>query len=524
MEKYKLTSLKQLANSDKKMRQSGDLILINKKNLNNDNGKTKINKSFTNQIKYKVLINKQKPIQENKKTLKYYISESRNTENLKNNNFRDNINVRKSHKIFNYFIRKNNDDSKSRQQKYRYQIPTNGYNFFSSNNNNENYKISVNQSNELFNQNQNIVRKSTKSDLTDIKKIIYIHNNYKELLKTQKIKVNKDIKNIENKTKTNFFTKLKTPQKETTNIKKRPHSIKYNHIKIQRNIKKVNELFDLNGINITKKIGEQLNKYTIGKTLGKGAYGIVKLVTDKETKIDYAMKIYKKNEIKDKVRKKCVNNEIDILKKIEHKNIIKLIEVIDLKDYILIVEELFLGISLGQYHKKYWKTEDLTRKKEKIYKIILTQIFSAMDYLHKNGIAHLDIKMDNILINNKLDIKIIDFGFAIHDPKQTLNNFFGGTPNYMSPEIILKRPYISVLSDIWSLGVLVFKLFCNEYPFKGFTEKDLYNCIKKGKFRIKCYVNYDVKKIINSMLVLEANKRSNCGTLLKLPWFCVNNK
>ena len=134
-------------------------------------------------------------------------------------------------------------------------------------------------------------------------------------LKTQKIKVNKDNKNIENKTKTNFFTKLKTPKKEATNIKKRPHSIKYNHIKIQRNIKKVNELFDLNGINITKKIGEQLNKYTIGKTLGKGAYGIVKLVTDKETKIDYAMKIYKKNEIKDKVRKKCVNNEIDILKK-----------------------------------------------------------------------------------------------------------------------------------------------------------------------------------------------------------------
>ncbi len=105
-------------------------------------------------------------------------------------------------------------------------MPANGYNFFSSNNNNENYKISVNQSNELFNQNQNIVRKSTKSDLTDIKKIIYIHNNYKEFLKTQKIKVNKDIKNIENKTKTNFFTKLKTPQKETVNVKKRPHSIK----------------------------------------------------------------------------------------------------------------------------------------------------------------------------------------------------------------------------------------------------------------------------------------------------------
>ena len=66
-------------------------------------------------------------------------------------------------------------------------------------------------------------------------------------------------------------------------------------------------------------------------------------------------------------------------------------------------------------------------------------------------------------------------------------------------------------------------IFCNEYPFKGLTEKDLYNSIKKGKFRIKCFVNYDVKKIINSMLVLEPNKRKNCGELLKLTWFD-NNK
>ena len=275
--------------------------------------------------------------------------------------------------------------------------------------------------------------------------------------------------------------------------------------------------------NIGEKIAEQLSKYNIGKTLGKGAYAIVKLVTDKVTKIDYAMKIYKKNEIKDKVRKSCVNNEINILKKIQHENIIKLIEVIDLKDYILIIQELFLGISLGQYHKKYWKTEDLTKKKEKVYKIILTQIFSAFDYLHKNHIAHLDIKMDNILINEKLDIKIIDFGFASFEPKHSLNKFFGGTPNYMSPEIILKRPYISILSDIWSLGVLVFKLFCNEYPFKGLTEKDLYNSIKKGKYRIKCFVNYDVKKIINSMLVLEPNKRKDCDMLFKLPWFYNSN-
>ena len=251
---------------------------------------------------------------------------------------------------------------------------------------------------------------------------------------------------------------------------------------------------------------------------------MVKIVTDKITNEKYAAKIYNKSEIKDKIRKKCVSNEIEILKKVSHKNIIKLIEVIELKEHILIIQELFNGISLSDYYKKNWKSEDLSKQKEKTYKIILRQIFEAINYLHKNNIAHLDIKLDNILINKNLEIKLIDFGFGIYDPKKELNNFFGGTPSYMSPEIVLKRPYISILSDIWSLGVLVFTLFCNEYPFKGMTEKDLYNCIKKGKYRIKCFVNYDVKKIINSMLILDPNKRSSCEILLKNPWFSDINK
>ena len=514
MEKYSLTSFKQPGNSDKKIRKSGDLILINRKIYTNQNEMRWTNKSFNNPIKCNLLINKQKQILENKnETKKYYLNDYQKSDYINNDiNFRDKIKVTKSQRIFNFFIKKNNknkEDNKISQQNYRYPISTNVYKVFKNNNDkNENDKIAVNKSNEFT----NMMRKSSRTNIQNIHKLIYIHNNYQNFLKTQKIITKQK------------YEMIKTPKNETPKIKKRPHSIKYKHIQLQKDIKKVNEIFDLNGININKKIGEQLSKYTLGKTLGKGAYATVKLVTDKETKIDYAMKIYKKSEIKDKVRKNCVNNEIDILKKIEHKNIIKLIEVIDLKDYILIIEELFIGISLGHYHKKYWKTEDLPKKKEKVYRIILTQIFSAINYIHSNGIAHLDIKMDNILINDKLDIKIIDFGFALYDPKNTLNKFFGGTPNYMSPEIILKRPYISILSDIWSLGVLVFKLFCNEYPFKGATEKDLYNCIKKGKFRIKCFVSYDVKKIINSMLVLEPNKRLKCDKLLKLPWFFNNIK
>ena len=495
MKKNSLTSFQQMINSEKKCSNNGAIILINRKNYNHDNEKIKTNKSFTKPIKYNIIINKQKQISDKKiinNNIKYFLSDNQKSESIKEkNNFRDNILVAKSQRIFNFFIKKDLYDNKSRQNKYRYQLVTNPYNNILNNENNKINKIPVNKSNEY------LLKKSSNPNLI------------RNFIRTQKF-------NFYNNNNININNKFENEEKLKQKINKRPHSIKYNHIKIQKNIKKINEIFDMNN-NIGEKIAEQLSKYNIGKTLGKGAYAIVKLVTDKVTKIDYAMKIYKKNEIKDKVRKSCVNNEINILKKIQHENIIKLIEVIDLKDYILIIQELFLGISLGQYHKKYWKTEDLTKKKEKVYKIILTQIFSAFDYLHKNHIAHLDIKMDNILINEKLDIKIIDFGFASFEPKHSLNKFFGGTPNYMSPEIILKRPYISILSDIWSLGVLMFKLFCNEYPFKGLTEKDLYNSIKKGKYRIKCFVNYDVKKIINSMLVLEPNKRKDCDMLLKLP-------
>ena len=501
MKKNSITSFQQMINSEKKSSNNGAIILINRKNYNHDNEKIKTNKSFTKPIKYNIIINKQKQISDKKiinNNIKYFLSDNQKSESIKEkNNFRDNILVAKSQRIFNFFIKKDLYDNKSRQNKYRYQLVTNPYNNILNNENNKINKIPVNKSNEY------LLKKSSNPNLI------------RNFIRTQKF-------NFYNNNNININNKFENEEKLKQKINKRPHSIKYNHIKIQKNIKKINEIFDMNN-NIGEKIAEQLSKYNIGKTLGKGAYAIVKLVTDKVTKIDYAMKIYKKNEIKDKVRKSCVNNEINILKKIQHENIIKLIEVIDLKDYILIIQELFLGISLGQYHKKYWKTEDLTKKKEKVYKIILTQIFSAFDYLHKNHIAHLDIKMDNILINEKLDIKIIDFGFASFEPKHSLNKFFGGTPNYMSPEIILKRPYISILSDIWSLGVLVFKLFCNEYPFKGLTEKDLYNSIKKGKYRIKCFVNYDVKKIINSMLVLEPNKRKDCDMLLKLPWFYNSN-
>ena len=510
-----------------------NVLISNIYNINNDLDKIYLKNSFKERVNMNhIKINSSnKQIDLNNKTTKSINQVNRN--------------VVKSQYLFRFPIPRKENTENLKPKFCRYSN-SNLHNIDSSNNNIRykdnnnitirNNKFFVNKSNSISNKNRLInSSKVTVNKLCDKDKIDKITKKYQNYLNSRKsgtntnLTCNINLNKVNTKTiynKKNYIIKEKSPRNtiekySKKNItKKRPLSTNYRfRIMNQKIANNLSDLLDINEQNLANNLNQQITKYVIGKTLGKGSYAIVKLCTDKLSNENYAVKIYNKSELKDKVRKRCVNNEIETLKRISHENIIKLIEVIELKEYILLVQELFQGILLSQYYKKNWKSEDLSKEKEKAYKIILKQIFNAVNYLHSNNIAHLDIKLDNILINKKLEIRIIDFGFAIYDPNKSLNNFFGGTPNYMSPEIVLKRPYVSYLSDIWSLGILIFKLFCNEYPFKGFTEKDLYNSIKKGKFRIKCYVNYDVKKLINSMIVLEPNKRLSCEQLLKNPWF-----
>ena len=264
---------------------------------------------------------------------------------------------------------------------------------------------------------------------------------------------------------------------------------------------------------------DKLSKYEIGEVLGKGAYAIVKIVRNKITNIKFAMKVYEKENLNSNSKKTCVFREIQILKQLNHKNIAKLIEVINTKKQILIIQELIEGISLREYYNNEIKHQKgISIHKENIFKIIFRQIFDAMNYLHKQGMAHRDIKLENILIKKNYEIKIIDFGFGMYNPENRLQKFFCGTPNYMPPEIAEKKPYNGQLADMWSLGILVYKIFCADFPFKGKDEKELYKSIKIGKFTFANYTPEYAKKIINSLIVQDPNKRITCEDVLNSDW------
>jgi len=339
----------------------------------------------------------------------------------------------------------------------------------------------------------------------------------KKLIKKTNLKIK-----LENKI--NFFPtesinlEKKEEIKDISRINKETEEIKEIKLKSTK-IKDINLIKKISN-NSEDEIGrKKLEKYEIENTIGKGEYAVVKIGINKITKEKYALKIYEKGKLDNLFRKTCVKSEIEVLYLINHKNIAKIIEDINTNNQIIIVQELVEGSSLKDYYskelknKKYLSDGDLI-----ILKNIFKQIFEAMNYLHKNNISHRDIKMENILIKNNYEIKIIDFGFGLYNPQHEVQKFFCGTPKYIAPEILEGKGYLGEEADLWSLGVLIYKIYCNVYPFKGKDDEELYSSIKCGKYKIPDNIPNYVKDIIEKLLIVEPKLRIKCENVVNSFW------
>jgi serine/threonine protein kinase len=107
--------------------------------------------------------------------------------------------------------------------------------------------------------------------------------------------------------------------------------------------------------------------------------------------------------------------------------------------------------------------------------MIFSQLVKGVGYLHSKGIVHLDLKLDNILIDLSNVVKIVDFGFSrsLVEPDQLLE-LICGTPYYMGPELLSKKHYLGQPADVWALGVILYVLLQKELPFKGNSVRDLF--------------------------------------------------
>ena len=284
-----------------------------------------------------------------------------------------------------------------------------------------------------------------------------------------------------------------------------------------------------NNINIdtSLSIPDDINDYKIDKKIGEGQFSKVYLAEHKLTSEKVAIKIiFKSNNLTKKTLSR-IKSEIEILKKVKHNNISKLISVIETNERIYLIEEYIEGYDLLFFINL---SENIEIKIKKIC-YYFRQIISSIEYIHLLGITHRDLKPENILINYKDEIKLIDFGLSkIYKNNNTnikLLKTRCGSPLYCSPEMISGKKYYGNLSDIWSLGVILYFMIFSELPFYDTDLQRLYKKILQGKYDIPKDKNNNVIKdaidLINKMLQKEPKNRIKIKEIKEHKFFKMEN-
>ena len=262
------------------------------------------------------------------------------------------------------------------------------------------------------------------------------------------------------------------------------------------------------------------NDFKYIETLDHGAFGTVVHVIEISTNKDMAIKVINKTREYNSLIEK-VKEEISILKQLNHENIVKFYGFFETINQLLIKMEYVRYGTLSKWIKNHKKIS------ENEASLILSQILSAVVYLHGKQICHRDIKPENIMLSKENDlngIKIIDFGLSAQNFDKLINNDYCGTYIYMAPEQIEKKLYfISV--DIWSIGILMFMLLNNgKHPFyiKGDTKTDFIKKVENCKINFYNKVSPMAKHLIFKLLEPNPSWRYNASQAIKHPWITRN--
>ncbi|XP_053354967.1 death-associated protein kinase 3 [Clarias gariepinus] len=265
--------------------------------------------------------------------------------------------------------------------------------------------------------------------------------------------------------------------------------------------------------------------YEMGEELGSGQFAIVRKCREKSTDAEYAAKFIKKRRLSSSrrgVSREEIEREVNILREIQHSNIITLHDIFENKTDVILILELVSGGELFDFlaEKESLSEEEATQ--------FLKQILDGVHYLHSKHIAHFDLKPENIMLLDKNvpspRIKLIDFGIA-HQIKEgnEFKNIFG-TPEFVAPEIVNYEP-LGLEADMWSIGVITYILLSGASPFLGETKQETLTNISA--------VNYDfdeeyfsntselAKDFIRRLLVKDPKKRMTIQDSLEHPWIKV---
>ncbi|KAE8355550.1 Pkinase-domain-containing protein [Aspergillus coremiiformis] len=264
-------------------------------------------------------------------------------------------------------------------------------------------------------------------------------------------------------------------------------------------------------------------QWALGKTLGAGSMGKVKVGKNLETGEQVAVKIVPRQsteehrssrdaERADRSKEIRTAREAAIVSLVNHPYICGMRDVVRTNYHWYMLFELVNGGQMLDYIISHGKL------KEKQARKFARQIAGALDYCHRNSIVHRDLKIENILISKTGDIKIIDFGLSnLFSPRSLLKTFCGSL-YFAAPELLQARQYTGPEVDVWSFGIVLYVLVCGKVPFDDQSMPKLHAKIKQGVFEFPQGLSTECRNIISRMLVTDPKQRASLAEIMNNPW------
>lgn len=258
-----------------------------------------------------------------------------------------------------------------------------------------------------------------------------------------------------------------------------------------------------------------IKKYTKGKFLGKGGFAKCYEFTSMENNKVMAAKIIPKATLKKSRHRQKLLSEIKIHRGLNHPNIVKFEHVFEDNENVYILLEMCTNQTLNDLCKR---RKRLTEFEAQYY---IFQIVGSLKYLQKNRVIHRDLKLGNLFLNDKLEIKLGDFGLAAKlDFDNEKRHTICGTPNYLAPEVLSSKSGHGYEVDVWSLGVVLYALVVGKPPFETPEVKMTYEKIKKViySFPEQISLSENVKNLITKIFVADPSKRPTLDQILEHPF------
>ncbi|GMF52126.1 hypothetical protein BVG19_g2492 [[Candida] boidinii] len=279
----------------------------------------------------------------------------------------------------------------------------------------------------------------------------------------------------------------------------------------------------LNRLNIRKSIpmstkskhkSWKISDFEIGRKLGKGKFGKVYCVKEKESGFICALKIMDKKELTDFNIEKQFVREVEIQSNIRHINCLRLYGWFHDDNKVYLILEYASQGELYKLLKKFKKFDDVTTSN------YISQVASALHFLHKKNVIHRDIKPENILLDFNNIVKISDFGWSVHTQANRRTTMCG-TLDYLPPEMVEAKEHNEQV-DTWALGILLYEFLVGKPPFEEEYKSATYRRISKVDLQIPSFVSPDACDLIKKLLQYNPDKRLPLDQVQTHPYITKN--